>query len=164
MPSKTIKFSVEFEEFESPNKLNSVDRELLVKAREARLLAYAPYSDFFVGAALRLDDGTIITGNNQENAAYPSGICAERTALFYAASQHPQKKILALAISCNSKSVEVNKALSPCGGCRQVISEYESKQGSPIRIIMAGESGSVMACNGIDHLLPLRFKGEFVRK
>ena len=156
MSTKIIKFSIEFEEFESVEKLNPLDQELLVKAREARSNAYAPYSHFFVGASVRLEDGSIFTGNNQENAAYPSGICAERAALFYAASQFPEKKILALAISCNSTSAEVNKPLSPCGGCRQVISEYETKQGSPIRILMAGESGSILACSGIDHLLPLR--------
>jgi cytidine deaminase len=164
MEPKSLRIAIELEEFSSAEKLNSADRQLLEKARSARSNAYAPYSDFFVGAAVRLEDGTIVTGNNQENAAYPSGICAERTALFYAASQYPNSKVISLAISCNSKSAEVNIPLSPCGSCRQVISEYETRQESKIRILMAGESGSVLACDGIDHLLPLRFKGEFVRK
>jgi cytidine deaminase len=124
--------------------------------------AYAPYSEFHVGAAVLLENGEIIAGNNQENAAYPSGLCAERVALFYAGSQYPTIAIKTIAISVKSKNVIISEPLSPCGGCRQVIAEYENKFKKPIRIIMSGEKGQIYIANSIESLLPLMFSKKYL--
>ena len=164
MAGRTISLQVNFQEYAELSDLPEDERILLEKAVASCSKAYAPYSDFHVGAAVLLANGQIILGNNQENAAYPSGICAERTALFYAGANFPGVFVQTIALSCHSKHAIVDKPLTPCGACRQVISEYESRQNLPIRIIMSGVTGPILACNGIDQLLPLRFKGEFVKK
>ena len=110
---------------------------------KSRDRAYAPYSSFKVGAALQLNSGEIITGNNQENAAYPSGLCAERVAIFYAGSQYPEATFHSMAISAKSLHSKTTKAVPPCGACRQVLAEYEVKQNSLIEIYFMGESGKV---------------------
>jgi cytidine deaminase len=138
------------------------DAELLVEAQKMVKGAYAPYSEFHVGAALLLDNGKIVTGNNQENAAYPSGLCAERVAIFYAGAQYPNNAVKAIAISVKSKSQVIKEPLSPCGGCRQVISEYENKFGKPIRIIMMGEKGQIYIAKSIESLLPLMFSKKYL--
>lgn len=130
---------------------------LMNKAKEARERAYAPYSEFYVGAALLLDNNKIITGNNQENASYPSGLCAERTAVFYASSQYPQAKILKMAISAGSKKNQTSSPIPPCGSCRQAIAEYEIKQETPIEIYFMGEIGNIVKSNSLSNLLPLVF-------
>lgn len=130
---------------------------LMNKAIDARELAYAPYSRFYVGAALLLDNNEIITGNNQENASYPSGLCAERTAIFYASSQYPEAKILKMAISAGSKNTQTILPIPPCGSCRQAIAEYEVKQESPIEIYFMGEIGKIAKSNSLENLLPLVF-------
>lgn len=130
---------------------------LMRKAFEARENAYAPYSNFNVGAALLLDNGEIITGNNQENASYPSGLCAERTAIYYAGSQYPKAKIIRMAISAGSKNNKTTKPIPPCGACRQAIAEYEIKQDTPIEIYFMGETGKVAKSNSLANLLPLGF-------
>ncbi len=130
---------------------------LMQKAFEARKNAYAPYSNFNVGAALLLDNGEVITGNNQENASYPSGLCAERTAIYYAGSQYPKAKIIRMAISAGSKNSQTNKPIPPCGACRQAIAEYEIKQETPIEIYFMGETGKVAKSNSLANLLPLVF-------
>ena len=162
MPVSTKIINIKFEESDSEKDLAAEDKLLLDKAKQVRDTAYAPYSNFYVGAALLLENGEVVTGSNQENAAYPSGLCAERTAIFYAGARFPGVPIKTLVISCNSKNHKVDKPLSPCGGCRQVIAEYENRQKKRIRIVMAGESGKVLACDGIENLLPLMFKGEFL--
>ena len=162
MSKKTIKISLEFEEYSSMNQLAKEEKKLLSSAKQSLKKAYAPYSNFHVGAAVLLDNSEIICGNNQENAAFPSGLCAERVAIFFANAIHPKRKIKSLAITCNSLNQEVTKPLSPCGSCRQVISETEQRQKNKIRIIMSGNSGKVLICNGIENLLPLMFKGEFL--
>ena len=116
-----------FTAFQSLKELPEEVQGLMQQAIEIRKNAYAPYSNFNVGAAILLEDGKIITGNNQENAAYPSGLCAERVAIFYASSQHPNKKIIAVAVSANSKGLKVNIPVPPCGACRQAMAEYEIK-------------------------------------
>ena len=161
--SKRI-LTLEFEEYDSYEYLSEYEKELIKQARNISNSAYAPYSDFYVGAVLSLEDGQIIAGNNQENAAYPSGLCAERVAIFYAGSKYPELKINYLVLSCNSKANEINQPLSPCGACRQVIAETELRQNKKIRIIMSGRTGKVLACNGIENLLPFMFKGEFVKR
>ncbi|MDO5978112.1 cytidine deaminase [Flavivirga spongiicola] len=130
---------------------------LMQKAFGARENAYAPYSSFNVGAALLLDNGEIITGSNQENASYPSGLCAERTAIYYAGSQYPKAKIIRMAISAGSKNNQTTKPIPPCGACRQAIAEYEVKQDTPIEIYFMGETGKVAKSNSLANLLPLVF-------
>src|ERR1700740_1109022 len=125
MAKQEIKnISVSYDVYQSINDLEEKDQFLLEKAKEAMENAYAPYSKFKVGAAVELDNGIIITGNNQENAAYPSGLCAERTAAFYASSQYPHQKVNAIAVTTKSDSIE---PVTPCGSCRQALSEYEMK-------------------------------------
>ncbi|NMH87329.1 cytidine deaminase [Flavivirga algicola] len=131
--------------------------ELMQQAFEARENAYAPYSSFSVGAALLLDSGEVITGNNQENASYPSGLCAERTAIYYAGAQYPKAKIIRMAITAGSKKTQTTKPIPPCGACRQAIAEYEIKQNAPIEIYFMGETGKVAKSNSLANLLPLVF-------
>ena len=130
---------------------------LMEKAIEAREKAYAPYSKFHVGAALLLDNNEIITGNNQENASYPSGLCAERTAIYYASSQYPKAKVIRLAITAGSKNSQTTSPIPPCGACRQAIAEYEIKQSTPIEIYFMGETGKIVKFNSLANLLPLVF-------
>ena len=130
---------------------------LMQQAFEARDKAYAPYSNFNVGAAIILDNGEIITGNNQENASYPSGLCAERTAIYYAGSQYPNAKVVKMAISATSKNKPTSTPIPPCGACRQAIAEYEIKQETPIEIYFMGETGKVMKSNSLVNLLPFVF-------
>ena len=139
--------------------LNEQDRQLVEAARQATKGSYAPYSKFCVGAAVRLLDGPIVTGANQENAAFPSGLCAERTALFAAGAQYPDQPVTALAIAARKGRRFLSKPISPCGACRQVISGVEERFGSPIRILLYGTDG-ILVSEGISPLLPLRFEGE----
>ena len=138
------------------------DRQLIDAAREAATRGYAPYSRFNVGAAVRLIDGTIVTGNNQENAAYPSGICAERTALFWAGSQHPDKAVVTLAIAARNDSGEFPVPIPPCGACRQVILETEKRYNKAMRIILYGAKECYIIEDGVKALLPLSFDAGFL--
>lgn len=158
--AKQITGNYTFEVFDSINNLNSEDQTLLTAAINAINNAYAPYSNFYVGAAVLLENGKIITGNNQENAAYPTGLCAERVAIFYASSQYPGIKIKSIAVSAKSKKYKINYPIAPCGSCRQAISEYEVKMDSPIRLIMSGESGEIYISPSISNLLPLMFSSK----
>ncbi len=130
---------------------------LMQKAIKAREKAYAPYSKFYVGAALLLDNNEIVTSNNQENASYPSGLCAERTAIYYAGSQYPNAKVIRMAITAGSKNKQTTNPIPPCGACRQVIAEYEIKQNTPIEIYFMGEIGKIVKSNSLANLLPLMF-------
>jgi cytidine deaminase len=136
--------------------LSKEDRELVVAARHATAGSYAPYSEFRVGAAVRLKNNMIVTGANQENAAFPSGLCAERTALFAANAQYPNQPVVALAIAARRNRKYVARPIPPCGACRQVISGVEERFGQPIRILLYGNDGVVIS-EGISPLLPLRF-------
>lgn len=138
------------------NESNSNDRKLIDKAREACLKAYAPYSKYAVGAAILFDDGSIVTGNNQENAAYPSGSCAERTALFYAHSQNPNMVVKAMAVTAYTNGEYVSEVCTPCGACRQVMNEYQEKNPTPIRILMCNKD-TVYELESVKDLLPLSF-------
>lgn len=137
-------------------------QSLMKAAADARENAYAPYSHFKVGAALLLDNEKIITGNNQENAAYPSGLCAERVAVFHAASQYPEAKILKLALTAKSENQILRIPAPPCGACRQSIAEYEVKQEQPIVIYFMGEKGKVVQVDSIKALLPLIFDQTYI--
>jgi len=130
---------------------------LMQLAIEARENAYAPYSGFNVGAAILLDNGKTVTGNNQENASYPSGLCAERTAIYYAGSQYPDSKIKTIVVTAASKHTPTVKPIPPCGACRQAIAEYEIKQNESIEIYFMGETGKVIKSNSLSNLLPLGF-------
>ena len=153
-----------FTEYDSEQELGKDEQELLKRAKEASKLAYAPYSNFHVGAALLLENGVIVIGNNQENVAYPSGLCAERVAIYAAGAQYPNVAIKTIAITCNSKVFQVNEPLSPCGACRQAMSEYEMRHKSNIRTILAGETGKILVMNSIADLLPFMFKAEELKK
>jgi len=146
-----------FESYESRSELESIDQELLESAAMALKNAYAPYSKFKVGAAIRLENGIIVNGTNQENAAYPSGLCAERVAVFYASSQYPSQRIVSIAITVVSDNKVIEKPVSPCGACRQSLLEYEVKFNYPIRLIMSGEKGKVIISPSVLNLLPLAF-------
>ena len=154
---KKIKIESKFIVYDSIEELTIPVQKLLKKAAEAREKAYAPYSQFLVGAALELENGVIILGNNQENASYPSGLCAERTAIYYAGAEFPNQKILRMAIVAGSTKNPTTKPIPPCGACRQAIAEYEVKQESPIEIYFKGETGKVVKSNSLVNLLPLLF-------
>ena len=132
------------------------------KAQKAREDAYAPYSRFRVGAALALQSGEIIIGNNQENAAFPSGLCAERVAIFHAGATNPNATIKTMAITARSLQHKVTEPIPPCGACRQAIAEYEIKQESPIAIYFMGETGKVAKAASIADLLPLLFDKSYL--
>jgi cytidine deaminase len=154
---KEVKIESIFQVYNNLNELPGDVTILMNKAVDARNKAYAPYSKFKVGAALLLDNGEIITGNNQENVSYPSGLCAERTAIYYAGSQYPNSKILKMAITAASSNQITEKPIPPCGACRQAIAEYELKQDLPIEIYFMGEVGNIMKSSSLSNLLPLLF-------
>lgn len=149
--------STKFTVFESSDELSTIEQELLQKAIEIRDSAYAPYSGFNVGASVLMQNNDIIVGNNQENAAYPSGICAERVAIWTAMSAFPDGKIKKIFISARSNKTSVDRPVAPCGACRQAIAEYETKQQENIEIYFTGEVGSIVKSNSIKDLLPWMF-------
>lgn len=149
--------------FDSINELSHSDGTLMLAAVAARKNAYAPYSNFQVGAALSLVNGKVVVGNNQENASYPSGLCAERVAIFQAGALYPGVSIESMAISATSKNYIVDQPAAPCGNCRQSISEYEVKQESPIAIMFMGEVGEIYKCDCVADLLPLAFSKLFLK-
>lgn len=159
---REINITTSFTIFDSLNELPGEIQELMNQAVEIRKKAYAPYSKFRVGAALLLDNGKIILGSNQENAAYPSGLCAERTAIFYAGSAYPEAKILKMAITAASDTNPTQAPIPPCGSCRQSIAEYEIKQDTPIEIYFMGEIGEVYKSSSLKNLLPLMFDKKFL--
>jgi len=158
--TKNISFS--YKEFDTPEELNREDHELLLSARKAAATAYAPYSGFKVGAAVRLASGIIVSGSNVENAAFPSGICAERNALSNASSNHPGDNPVALAVAAITESGLTDEPVSPCGNCRQVIAEEEIRSGMNIRIILNGKNNIRIIEKGGD-LIPLQFSRDNLR-
>lgn len=149
---------IRYKEYASATELEGCDRELLAQAFQAAEGAYAPYSQFHVGAALRLKDGSVVCGNNQENAAYPSGLCAERTALFAASAQKPELRdyetIAIVGINQEGHRCEA----SPCGACRQVMAEYEQRQGHPMRILCYVSESCIRLFDSVADLLPFGFQ------
>ena len=132
------------------------DAQLLTRAEEMTANSYAPYSNFHVGAAVLMSDGRIFGGSNQENAAFPSGLCAERTALYYASAQCPDQDVVAVAIAAEYQGKPAEGIPSPCGACRQAMVQYESKSGKPIKVILGG-SDRILVFNSVSDLLPLVF-------
>ena len=154
---KTIKIETELAIYDSIHDLPQDVQDLMNKAIEVRDNAYSPYSHFNVGAAMILDNGEVVTGNNQENASYPSGLCAERTAIYYAGANYPNAVIQKMAITASAQDKETTSPIPPCGACRQAIAEYEMKQKSPIEIYFMGEVGKVIKSDSLANLLPLIF-------
>ena len=154
MTNKEIKIA--YCEYEGIDQLDNNDKVLSEAAIEAMSGSYAPYSKFNVGAAVRFDDGEIIKGANQENAAYPSGTCAERTALFYAGSSRPDQPIEAIAIAASQNGELLENPVTPCGACRQVMVQYQVKSGIPMKVILIG-SKKVMVFEKVNDLLPFVF-------
>jgi cytidine deaminase len=153
---KTNDISFSYKEFENYDELNHDDRELILAARESALNAYAPYSMFRVGAAVRLESGIIVCGTNVENAAFPSGICAERNAISNAVSNHRDDKSVAIAIAAYAETGLTDEPVSPCGNCRQVIAEEETRNRNKIKVILSGKN-KIFVVDSISNLLPLQF-------
>jgi cytidine deaminase len=149
--------STKFTVYDSSEELSVAEQELLDKAIVARESAYAPYSGFKVGATVLMRNGDIYSGSNQENAAYPSGICAERVAIWSAMAALPDGKIEKIFISARSIKTLVDRPVAPCGACRQAIAEYETKQQGDIKIFFTGEVGKIVKANSIKDLLPWMF-------
>lgn len=139
------------------SELNSEETNLMNQAHEARKAAYAPYSNFQVGAALLLENGLVIKGSNQENAAYPSGLCAERVAIFYVGANYPNQKIKKIFITAGPINKDNDLPIPPCGGCRQSIAEYELNQQSDIEIYYMGTVGAIYKSDSLKNLLPFMF-------
>lgn len=156
---QTKQLTLTYSEYDSLQELPAADRALMQRAIEATDTAYAPYSHFHVGAAVRLADGTVVIGSNQENIAYPSGLCAERTALFSAAAQHPDQSVAAMAVVGRDAEGRLVEA-SPCGACRQVMAECESRHGRPIELFCYLQGGKIRRITGADSLLPFAFGAE----
>ena len=151
------KISIAYNRLEHWNELQEGDKELVLRAQEFCQSAYAPYSKFHVGAALRLKNGQIVAGSNQENVAYPSGLCAERVALFYAGANYPNEAVETLCIVAVGDLVPIETILSPCGACRQVMVETEKRQNKPYRIILVSQNNVTIIFNSAADLLPLAF-------
>ncbi len=154
---KEVKIETKLFVYDNLEELPENIQSLMNEASKARQKAYAPYSQFNVGTAILLDNGEIVTGSNQENASYPSGLCAERTAIYYAGAKFPKAKIVKMAITAASQKQTTKSPIPPCGACRQAISEYEIKQESPIEIYFMGEVGKVIKSESLANLLPLVF-------
>lgn len=161
---KNIHIDINIEEYANGERLPASDEMIIGHAKEALTSSYAPYSQFHVGAAVMLDNGEIVKGSNQENAAYPSGLCAERVAIFQAKSNFPDSTIIAIAITSEADNFETDVPVTPCGACRQVIAEMQNRQSSKIRILMRGQKGGTFATDGIENLLPLMFTEEKLKK
>ncbi|GGK65787.1 cytidine deaminase [Rufibacter glacialis] len=155
--TEQVQLSITYEVVSSIEELTPQERQVFVLAQQATNNAYAPYSNFMVGAALLLSDGSTHQGTNQENAAYPSGLCAERTLLFGVGSNHPDKQIEMMAVTVRRRHEEHFLKACPCGACRQVIAEYQSRQQAPIKLLMQAEDGKVMRMKSIEDLLPFMF-------
>jgi len=153
---KELKYYASREELEKPL------LDLVSIAAEAVHDSYAPYSNFYVGAAVLLDNGVVVKGSNFENASYPLCLCAERVALGSVHSQYPDAKVISIAVTAKNPKQKVTEPVAPCGACRQVLLEYEQKQGTPLQVIMFGETGKVLVCSSSESLLPLAFGHKFL--
>jgi cytidine deaminase len=160
MTMKEKKFEFAYKVYESIDELSKERKELLIKAQQVTANAYAPYSQFHVGAAGRMQNGEIITGTNQENASFPVGMCAERVLLSSASSLFPGLAVEAIAISYNSVHHNNDHPISPCGICRQTLQEYESRVNHPIELILGGMTGPVYVIDTVTRLLPLAFTSD----
>lgn len=152
---------IQYEVFDDFQELPEAVQNLMNKAQEACEHAYAPYSGFRVGAAVLLESGEIVSGSNQENAAYPSGLCAERVAVFYCGSRYPDRPVSAIAITARALDYELAEPVGSCGACRQVMLEQENRQQTPIALYFMGETGKIIKIHSVKDLLPFRFDSSF---
>lgn len=157
------KITTEYIIHNSIEELPELTRKLMFQAQEARRKAYAPYSDFLVGAAILLENHIVVSGSNQENASYPSGLCAERTAIYAAGANYPDQKILQIAICAGPRGKKNEQPIPPCGSCRQAIAEYEQKQKEPIQVYFMGTEGEIYQVESLLHLLPLAFEKDYLK-
>jgi len=157
---KERKFEFSFEVYDSIDELSAEDQQLLTEARNVTEQAYAPYSNFRVGAAAKLENGNIVTGTNQENASYPVGICAERVLLSTVSSLYPDVPVTTMAVSYQSNKIKSDHPISPCGMCRQALLEFEGRTSKLIRLILAGIKGKIYVIRSASQLLPLAFSSE----
>jgi len=157
-------YSFSFEEYEDIAELGQIEAALLRTARKLTANAYAPYSQFLVGAVARLQNGEIITGTNQENASFPVGLCAERALMAAAATLYPDVPIEVMAISYKSNNGNSNHPISPCGMCRQAMQEFEERTGSPIKLVLGGQEGKIIVLKSSAMLLPLAFTANELKK
>ena len=155
-------FSFDYETINSFDHLDKTEQLLFTKATKQMDFAYAPYSSFYVGAALLLDNGEIILGSNQENASYPLCMCAERVALFSAANLYPDAKGVKMAIVAKNPKMSIEKAIPPCGACRQVILEFENRFKGQLCILLKDDLGKYYKFQSARDLLPLAFDGSFL--
>lgn len=160
---KQLKQQIDYELYNSINELNEEDKSLLEKAMEYSTSAYAPYSHFNVGAAVLLENGVIVKGNNQENAAYPSGLCAERVALFSCGAQYPEVPIKTIAVTAFFENSKTPHPVSPCGNCRQVMVESEHRYQNNIRLIMITDGGKIIVLSSVKLLLPFLFNRDSLK-
>lgn len=161
---KEISQVSKLQSYASPAELSESDSLLLERARQAISTSYAPYSKFHVGCALRLSNGIIVTGSNQENIAFPSGLCAERVTIFSAGANYPNEAVEAMAITVKAEHFEVAQPIMSCGACLQSMSEYEMKFNKPIHFILQGETGEVYVAEGTKTFMPFQFWTEGLRK
>ncbi len=151
-------FKVNYKVYDSLEEIPNDEKELLEAAQKSLENAYAIYSGFRVGAALLLENGEIVTGNNQENIAFPSSLCAERVALYYCKANYPEVKVTKIAITAKSSKEVLDAPVTPCGACRQVMLEYERVQGGQMEVILYGQAGEVFVFDNVGELLPLAFE------
>ena len=159
---KKERFICPYTVYDRLEELDPRDAELMRLAHEATQNSYAPYSKFHVGAAVRLANGAVVVGNNIENAAYPSGLCAERVTMFAAMAQYPGVPFEALAVTAHSESKLIDEPVAPCGACRQVMVEVEQQSKQPLRVLCQGETGPIFAFEGIESLMPFIFLDKFL--
>lgn len=159
---KKINTSISAVVYDNLSELPDEDRRLLAEAVKATESSYAPYSKFNVGAALLLENDQILLGSNQENAAYPSGMCAERVVIWKAGSNYPGVKMRKIAIKAISQNSVVDRPVGPCGACRQSMLEYEVKQEEPIEVIFMGETGKIVKTESVVSLLPFSFDSSYL--
>jgi len=158
---KKKKIELILNEYSCTEEMDTSDQLLIKKAIGAGRDAYAPYSGFSVGAALKLDSGEVITGNNRENASFPAGLCAEHTAIAYAGANYPGSAITSIAVCAGKNGIHTDEPVSPCGICRQVLSEEEDRSGKEIKIILYGKS-RIYVIDGVKNLLPLHFSSSAI--
>lgn len=149
--------TIKYEHIPTVKSLSDTDQKLIKEAEKAVKNAYAPYSKFKVGAAVLLDNGEVVIGNNQENIAFPSGLCAERVALFAAGANYPNQEVVKLAIASKGDLVDKDQFLSPCGACRQVMAEVSMRQDKSFEIMILNNDGSILIFKEIKDLLPFIF-------
>ena len=154
---ETRRIEINYTEFTNKSEMPADEAALLARAEEMTASSYAPYSNFHVGAAVLMSNGEVFGGSNQENAAFPSGLCAERTAIYYASAQRPDEAVVAVAIAAEYKGEPTEEVPSPCGACRQAMAQYETKSGKPIKVIL-GCRDRVLVFSSVADLLPLSFR------